>query len=428
MAAQAVDFTISGHINRALFVVDSDDPDSSKAEIANNGSSSTRVRVTGSGEMMDGNTVGIQFEYEEGGSFDKGKEPYDDGGGGTGLKLRHANVYYSGEFGKITIGQGSEAGDASAYRGGVGTFGIGHGQGTGSAFTLGSYFGSLDAGGRKNAVRYDTPALGPVGAAVSVANGDSISLAATLSTEFSGSSFNAMVASLREDSEVEGKAQETIGASFGVSMASGLGISGAWARGDNHGSTAEKDGKMVAGCYQTSAQDSIMAGDLVAPDETGHTFAGVTGCPSTAPMGYKMSADTPAGMGTDPSYFQAAIGYNVRQHHRRGELVQFRGLREQGLGGNRDRHRREPQPSQGRGAGVRGRAELRRRGQGGDEGREARSHRQGRVGVRGRNARHVLVGLDNSNLLRPSPSPGEGLFLFGPLTRAGRRPRRAVRP
>ena len=210
---------------------------------------------------------------------------------------------------RAPVGQGSEAGDASAYRGGVGTFGIGHGQGTGSAFTLGSYFGSLDAGGRKNAVRYDTPALGPVGAAVSVANGDSISLAATLSTEFSGSSFNAMVASLREDSEVEGKAQETIGASFGVSMASGLGISGAWARGDNHGSTAEKDGKMVAGCYQTSAQDSIMAGDLVAPDETGHTFAGVTGCPSTAPMGYKMSADTPAGMGTDPSYFQAAIAY-----------------------------------------------------------------------------------------------------------------------
>ena len=307
MAAQAVDFTISGHINRALFVVDSDDADSSKAEIANNGSSSTRVRVTGSGEMMDGNTVGIQFEYEEGGSYDSstdGKE--DDNTGGTGLKLRHANVYYSGEFGKITIGQGSEAGDGSAYRGGVGTFGIGHGQGRGSAFKLGSYFGSLDAGGRKNAVRYDTPALGPVGAAVSVANNDSISLAATLSTEFSGSSFNAMVASLREDSKVEGKAQETIGASFGVSMASGLGISGAWARGDNHGSTAMVDGEMTAGCYDTSG--GATDGDSV--DLTDANNDGTFICASPGAVGSRMSADTRAAMmGTDPSYFQAAIAY-----------------------------------------------------------------------------------------------------------------------
>ena len=120
------------------------------------------------------------------------------------------------------------------------TFGIGHGQEKGSGM-LGSYFGSLDAGSRENMIRYDTPAIGPVGAALSVGNDDRISAAVTLSTEFSGSSFNAMVASLREDSKVMGKAQESIGASFGVSMANGLGISGAWARGDNHGSKAATD-------------------------------------------------------------------------------------------------------------------------------------------------------------------------------------------
>jgi len=47
----------------------------------------------------------------------------------------------------------------------MGTFGIGHGQEKGSAFTLGAYFGSLDAGTRTNMIRYDTPAIGPVGAA-----------------------------------------------------------------------------------------------------------------------------------------------------------------------------------------------------------------------------------------------------------------------
>ena len=220
MAAQAVDFTISGHVNRALVIVDSDDADSSSAEVLNNGSSSTRIRWTGSSEMMDGNSVGIQVEYQESA----------DGS----LGLRHANVNYSGEFGEVTIGQGSEAGDGSAYKGGVGTFGIGHGQEKGSAFTLGAYFGSLDAGTRTNMIRYDTPAIGPVGAAVSVGNGDRISAAATLSTEFSGSSFNAMIATLQEKGD-----PSTVGASAGVSMANGLGVSGAWGMGESMGNDTD---------------------------------------------------------------------------------------------------------------------------------------------------------------------------------------------
>ena len=293
MAAQAVDFTISGHVNRALVVVDSDDADSSKAEVVNNGSSSTRIRWTGSSEMMDGNSVGIQVEYQETG----------DGS----LGLRHANVNYAGEFGKLTIGQGSEAGDGSAYKGGVGTFGVGHGQEKGSAFTLGSYFGSLDAGGRTNNIRYDTPSIGPVGAAVSIGNGDRISLAATLSTEFSGSSFNAMLASLREDSNVMGKAQETIGASFGVSMANGLGISGAWARGDNHGSTAATAAVYDEGCF-SSSDGSMTDPEVLQPDNAASALAMV--CASGSQMGTYMSAEAMDAMaGTDPSYFQAAIAY-----------------------------------------------------------------------------------------------------------------------
>lgn len=46
MAARAVDFTISGHVNRALVVVDSDDANNSKAEIVNNTSSSTPTEVS----------------------------------------------------------------------------------------------------------------------------------------------------------------------------------------------------------------------------------------------------------------------------------------------------------------------------------------------------------------------------------------------
>ena len=235
MAAQAVDFTISGHVNRALVVVDNDA--GTNAQVKNNGSSATRIRWTGSSEMMDGTSVGIQVEYQEGGSFDKSTDPddddgkYDDGGGGTGLTLRHANVWYAGDFGKVTIGQGSEAGDASAYSDPSGVFGIGHGQEMGSS-GLGSYFGSLDAGTRTNMIRYDTPAIGPVSAALSVGNGDRISGKLALGTEFSGTSFSAQIATLQEKGD-----PATIGASFGASMASGLTISGAWAKGEDMSGT-----------------------------------------------------------------------------------------------------------------------------------------------------------------------------------------------
>ena len=295
MAAQAVDFTISGHVNRALIVVDSDDNDSSKAEIVNPGSSTSRIRWTGSSEMMDGNSVGIQVEYQESGSS---------------LSLRHANINYSGEFGRLTIGQGSEAGDGSAYRGGVGTFGIGHGQEMGS-LSIKDYFVSLDAGGRTQNIRYDTPAIGPVGAAVSIGNGDRISAAVTIGTEFSGSSFNAMVASLREDSNVMGKAQESLSASAGVSMANGLGISGAWGRGDNHGSTAMTDAEMGNACFTDADAGGVPAGTMVDPvADTGNTLTAVGGCPTGSTYEYGMTkAGSMAMPGTDPSFFQAALSY-----------------------------------------------------------------------------------------------------------------------
>ena len=226
MAAQAVDFNISGHVSRALFIVDKED--STRGQVANNGGSSSRVRVTGSNEMMDGNTVGIQVEWEEGSSMDENDDKKTD----TILKLRHANVQYTGDFGRVTIGQGSEAGDGSAYSDTTGVFGIGHGAGTSSDFSLGSYFGSLDAGGRVNMIRYDAPDIGPIGVAVSVGNDNRVSGMVKLNTEFGGTSFGAKVASLQEEDD-----KSTFGASFGATMASGFTVSGAWAVGESMGGT-----------------------------------------------------------------------------------------------------------------------------------------------------------------------------------------------
>ena len=315
VAAQAVDFKISGHVNRALVIVDSDKTNSSKAGVKNNGSSTTRIRWEGSSEMMDGTSVGFKISYQEGAvakADSKVTEQKVDEKT-TGLTLRHANVYYAGEFGKMTIGQGSEAGDGSAYRGNVGTFGIGIGQemGTDLGFSLKGYFNSLDAGGRVNMIRYDTPALGPVGAAVSVGNNDRISLAATLSTEFSGSSFKAMVASLREDG-VEGKAQETVGASFGVSMANGLGISGAWARKDNHGITAANMHTPIDPSY-FQAGIAYSFGDTKVAASWWNTEDFVTEGSSGSAIGVGVNHDMPK---VGAQVYAAVQGYSVEDDDR----------------------------------------------------------------------------------------------------------------
>ena len=236
LAAQAVDFTISGHINRALFINDGDRYDATgarregtRAAVGNNGTSSTRIRATGSGEILDGaGSVGVNLEYEEGGTV---KQTW---GESTGLSLRHANVWYSGSFGKMTIGQGSEAGDASAYSDKSGVFGVNHGQGgnpgaDASGRPLGGYWSSLDAGTRSNNIRYDAPSLGPVTPSISLGGDDAISAKIVLSQDIAGT---AVKAQLGAKSSSGAAGSELVGASIGVKLPGGFTWSGAWANQD----------------------------------------------------------------------------------------------------------------------------------------------------------------------------------------------------
>ena len=282
MAAQAaIDFTISGQVNRALFITDSDA--GTNAAVANNGGSSTRVRANGSSELMEGRTVGIQFEYEE---------------KAGGLSLRHANIQYSGDFGRITIGQGSEAGDGSAYSDTTGVKGIGHGAGNGAGFSLGDFFGSLDAGGRKDMIRYDTPDIGPASVAVSVANDDSISARLKLSSDMGGTTIGAQVATLRTDGYKEGVSAESTSASFGLTMESGLTVSGAWAKGNGHGGAAATAAVTGYGCFDDTSGKPT---DGVVNSET---------CPTGSSIGFGTTAAAKDEMmATDPSYYQVEIGY-----------------------------------------------------------------------------------------------------------------------
>ena len=276
MAAQAVDFTISGHVNRALFMVDTVEG-SNQTMVEDNSSSGTRIRANGSTDLDNGTTVGIQFEY----------------GAGDTFSLRHANVQYGGGFGKITLGQGSEAGDGSQYSDPSGVFGIGHGQHKTGAAELGDYFGSLDGGGRVEMIRYDAPSFGPTALAFSLAKGDSklnrVSGLAKYSGDFGSTSVVAQLAMLKEPGD-----KSNVGASAGITLPSGLTLSGAWAKGKKQGGTAATDPSAMLGTGECPEDDESCTALGTGEDAATHVL--IT----------QGKAATPA---TDPSYLQTSIGY-----------------------------------------------------------------------------------------------------------------------
>ena len=143
----------------------------------------------------------------------------------TGLTLRFAEVWFSGGYGKVSIGHGEDAGEGSVYSDKTGMTGIGHGQATGDASkNVTKYYSSLDGGGSRNGrIRYDTPSIGPVSAAISVGNGDELSAGVSLSQSFGGTEFGAKIGTTQSPKDIG-----TISASAGVKLPSGLTASGAW--------------------------------------------------------------------------------------------------------------------------------------------------------------------------------------------------------
>ena len=169
MAAQAVEFAASGHINRAIISVDGGGaegkPDAHDGDVSHvdANSSETRFRFTGSEELESGMTAGVQLELGRPGDW----------------RTRHANVYLSTAGGKITIGQGSEATDGVAHAD------LGGPSWLGGATNWCSYASSGPAcpsndGGRKEVLRYDTPAIGPASIAVSTGNNDFFDIKLTI--------------------------------------------------------------------------------------------------------------------------------------------------------------------------------------------------------------------------------------------------------
>ena len=154
MAAQAVEFSVSGHVGRAIAVMD-DGSGGDNVGHTDSWASPSRFRMTGSEELDAGVTAGFSLEY--GAGNDANANP----------NMRQGNVYLSGGFGKLAIGQQSRATDGIPYSNYDNHAWLGTEIGCDYCGEGAEVFSTIYSGSRGEGIRYDTPGLGPATVAVS---------------------------------------------------------------------------------------------------------------------------------------------------------------------------------------------------------------------------------------------------------------------
>ena len=192
-SASAFEFTLSGQVNRLIMGVDNGEE--SGVVNADNAVSGTRVRVKGHGDVGNDLTAGIYYEYQlQSNPSDKitADDLDSDGaggnlGGGDNFSNRNANLWFKGNFGKVTLGQGSGAADGSTEVDKSGTTVIQYTSGSGdllssmeygdSGVTVGDARSGFDGLGRNDNIRYDA-AIEDFSFAGSYGNGDKVELSA----------------------------------------------------------------------------------------------------------------------------------------------------------------------------------------------------------------------------------------------------------
>ncbi|MES1926629.1 porin -like protein [Salinisphaera sp. T31B1] len=197
LPAQAIDFKISGQVDRAMIAADNGE-DSDIGFVDNVGSNS-RFRFTGDQALDNGMTLGFAYEI---GLNENTSTSFDvnNGGGDNGdfLDNRLANIYLEGNFGRLTFGKLDGAGNGSSELNYSGAMYLGGGNAAsfyhaGISFldndgnTITNLSGALnpfDSLSRQNAVRYDTPSIGGAVLSASLDNGHAYELAGRYESDF----------------------------------------------------------------------------------------------------------------------------------------------------------------------------------------------------------------------------------------------------
>ena len=209
MTAQAVKYKLSGQVNRAVTFVD--DGEQSDIRNVDSSASGTRFRMRGSEDLGNGMKVGMYYEVQTSSvssSGSGGGPDADTPRNSDGIGIRQANVWFSGNWGKLTIGQQDGAGNGAteadlsgtgivnppgrtSYTGGMSWRTSGAGGAKTAGLTAGRTSSNFDSFSRYDALRYDTPALGPVTVSASIGNDQLWEVAGRLNTAVGGGQLSA---------------------------------------------------------------------------------------------------------------------------------------------------------------------------------------------------------------------------------------------
>jgi len=207
MSAQAVKYKLSGQVNRA--VVFMNDGHQSDVRHVDSISSGTRIRLRGSEDLGNGMQAGFYWELQTSSNPSSAAFPDQNSDGNQNTNnIRQAHVWFSGNWGKLSMGQLDGAGNgavevdlsgtaiagslsfrssfANGLRWRTGTGGTIANPNGGGALTHGNTYAQYDAFSRYDGVRYDSPALGPVVVSASVGNDATWEVAARADTALGG--------------------------------------------------------------------------------------------------------------------------------------------------------------------------------------------------------------------------------------------------
>jgi predicted porin len=214
-SAYALDFKISGQVNRAVLWGDNGNDDDVK--FVDNDNSSTRFRFTGSNKFDDNWTVGFKWENEMQ-SNDSSDTVIDIGENDDSTDVdfneRHMDVYIEhSKFGKLSLGQGDTASNGTSEVDLSGTDVINYSSiedmAGGFIFrddndnilqtgfqsggpddlkdtSIGRAFSNFDGLSRDDRIRYDTPKFGPVYFSASYENGQTYDFAGRFAYQWDG--------------------------------------------------------------------------------------------------------------------------------------------------------------------------------------------------------------------------------------------------
>jgi predicted porin len=196
--AQGLEVRLSGQVNRALMNVD--DGQKSNSFFVDNAISGTRFRISATAPMTPGIRAGAVFEAEllSNPSSDVSFDEADIAD--PTLAERHADIFFEGGFGKVSLGQGDGAanggtevdlsGTSVAHWAGTHSLGGGFefktGAGVGTGITVGDSITNQDFESRYDRIRYDSPKFGGFSVAASWGTKDNGRDARELALWYSG--------------------------------------------------------------------------------------------------------------------------------------------------------------------------------------------------------------------------------------------------